>query len=81
MVLYACINQTLLLLLFLSAGSAESFTVGAVSNTLHVGVPFNIPLQIKDAYNHLTVPPPELKPVLECRWVTSVFLVELSASL
>ncbi|KAM7369792.1 hypothetical protein PAMP_011083 [Pampus punctatissimus] len=47
-------------------GSAESFTVGAVNTTLHVGVPFDIPLQIKDAYGNLTVLPPEFKPVLKC---------------
>ncbi|XP_044195403.1 structural maintenance of chromosomes flexible hinge domain-containing protein 1 isoform X1 [Thunnus albacares] len=47
-------------------GSAESFTVGAVSTTLRVGVPFDIPLQIKDRYDHLTTPPPDLEPVLKC---------------
>ncbi|KAM7390298.1 hypothetical protein PAMA_008462 [Pampus argenteus] len=47
-------------------GSAQSFTVGAVNTTLHVGAPFDIPLQIKDAYGNLTAPPPEVKPVLVC---------------
>uniref|UniRef100_A0A3Q3ASI0 Structural maintenance of chromosomes flexible hinge domain containing 1 n=1 Tax=Kryptolebias marmoratus TaxID=37003 RepID=A0A3Q3ASI0_KRYMA len=47
-------------------GAAESFTVGALSSTLRVGVPFNIPLQIKDRYKHPTAPPPTLQPVLEC---------------
>uniref|UniRef100_A0A8C5HI47 SMC hinge domain-containing protein n=1 Tax=Gouania willdenowi TaxID=441366 RepID=A0A8C5HI47_GOUWI len=34
--------------------------------TVRVGVPFEIPLQIKDAYGHLTVPPPKLIPLLKC---------------
>ncbi|KAG8009541.1 Structural maintenance of chromosomes flexible hinge domain-containing protein 1 [Nibea albiflora] len=47
-------------------GSAESFVINVASPALTVGVPFDIPLQIKDAYGHPTSPPPNLKPVLEC---------------
>ncbi|XP_029979044.1 structural maintenance of chromosomes flexible hinge domain-containing protein 1 isoform X2 [Sphaeramia orbicularis] len=47
-------------------GSAEKFDLGTVSSTLHVGVPFDIPLKIKDAYGHSTAPPPDVKPVLKC---------------
>ncbi|XP_029313476.1 structural maintenance of chromosomes flexible hinge domain-containing protein 1 [Cottoperca gobio] len=47
-------------------GSAESFVIGTVSTSLRVGVPFDIPLLIKDGYGHSTTPPPDLKPVLKC---------------
>ncbi|XP_070783878.1 structural maintenance of chromosomes flexible hinge domain-containing protein 1 [Enoplosus armatus] len=50
----------------ITEGSAESFVIGAVSSTLHVGVPFNIPLLIKDGYGHSAMPPPNLKAVLKC---------------
>ncbi|XP_045903847.1 structural maintenance of chromosomes flexible hinge domain-containing protein 1 isoform X2 [Micropterus dolomieu] len=54
------------LMFTIKEGSAESFLIGAVSPTLHVGVPFNIPLLIKDGYDHSVTPPPNLMPVLEC---------------
>ncbi|XP_074549592.1 structural maintenance of chromosomes flexible hinge domain-containing protein 1 [Halichoeres trimaculatus] len=49
-------------------GAAQKFTIGtgSVSPTVHVGVPFDIPLQIRDAYDHPTAPPPDLKPELQC---------------
>ncbi|XP_051796330.1 structural maintenance of chromosomes flexible hinge domain-containing protein 1-like [Acanthochromis polyacanthus] len=47
-------------------GDAQSFITGRVSPSVRVGVPFNIPLQFKDLYGHLTAPPPKLLPVLEC---------------
>ncbi|XP_041817440.1 structural maintenance of chromosomes flexible hinge domain-containing protein 1 [Chelmon rostratus] len=47
-------------------GNAESFVIGEVNPTLHVGVPLDIPLLMKDGYGHPTVPPPHLKPVLKC---------------
>ncbi|XP_008298780.1 structural maintenance of chromosomes flexible hinge domain-containing protein 1 [Stegastes partitus] len=47
-------------------GNAQSFVLGTVSPTVRVGVPFNIPVQFKDLYGHVTAPPPELQPVLEC---------------
>ncbi|XP_044033095.1 structural maintenance of chromosomes flexible hinge domain-containing protein 1 isoform X2 [Siniperca chuatsi] len=47
-------------------GSAESFVISAVSSTLRVGVPFDIPLLIKDGYDHSAMPPPNLTPVLKC---------------
>ncbi|XP_075936473.1 structural maintenance of chromosomes flexible hinge domain-containing protein 1 isoform X2 [Anarhichas minor] len=50
----------------INAGGAESFVVGEVSATLYVGAPFNIPLLIKDGYDHSAAPPPDLKPVLKC---------------
>uniref|UniRef100_A0A667WXU0 Structural maintenance of chromosomes flexible hinge domain containing 1 n=1 Tax=Myripristis murdjan TaxID=586833 RepID=A0A667WXU0_9TELE len=53
---------------FLSEGNATTFVVGAVSSPLHVGVPFDIPLELRDAHDHPAQPPPDLKPVLECRW-------------
>ncbi|KAM9332497.1 structural maintenance of chromosomes flexible hinge domain-containing protein 1 isoform 1-T1 [Pholidichthys leucotaenia] len=46
-------------------GVAYKFTAGPVSLTQNVGVPFDIPLQIKDAYDHLTTA--EVKPQLQCR--------------
>ncbi|XP_060920639.1 structural maintenance of chromosomes flexible hinge domain-containing protein 1 [Labrus mixtus] len=51
----------------ITEGIAQKFVIGAsMSPTIHVGVPFDIPLQIKDAYDHSTRPPPDLKPVLKC---------------
>ncbi|XP_068438024.1 structural maintenance of chromosomes flexible hinge domain-containing protein 1 isoform X2 [Clinocottus analis] len=50
----------------INAGCAETFVVGEVSTTLHVGVPFNIPLLVKDGYDHLATLPLDLKPVLKC---------------
>ncbi|XP_010883741.2 structural maintenance of chromosomes flexible hinge domain-containing protein 1 [Esox lucius] len=50
----------------ITEGSAASFVVGTVNMPLHVGVPFNIPLQLQDEYGHPAPPPPNLKPILEC---------------
>ncbi|CAK6970217.1 structural maintenance of chromosomes flexible hinge domain-containing protein 1 isoform X2 [Scomber scombrus] len=50
----------------ITAGKAESFSVGAVRTTLNVGVPFDIPLEIKDGYDHPTKPPQGLRPELKC---------------
>ncbi|XP_040922027.1 structural maintenance of chromosomes flexible hinge domain-containing protein 1 isoform X2 [Toxotes jaculatrix] len=47
-------------------GSAESFVMDTVSSTLRVGVPFDIPLQLKDRYGNPTMPLPDLQPVLKC---------------
>uniref|UniRef100_A0A667WXX8 Structural maintenance of chromosomes flexible hinge domain containing 1 n=1 Tax=Myripristis murdjan TaxID=586833 RepID=A0A667WXX8_9TELE len=60
---------------FLSEGNATTFVVGAVSSPLHVGVPFDIPLELRDAHDHPAQPPPDLKPVLECRWVACVYFL------
>ncbi|XP_023127166.2 structural maintenance of chromosomes flexible hinge domain-containing protein 1 isoform X1 [Amphiprion ocellaris] len=46
-------------------GDAQSFVITAVSPSVRVGVPFNIPLQFKDLYGNLTAPP-KPPPVLEC---------------
>uniref|UniRef100_A0A3Q3GMN4 Structural maintenance of chromosomes flexible hinge domain containing 1 n=1 Tax=Labrus bergylta TaxID=56723 RepID=A0A3Q3GMN4_9LABR len=60
----------------ITEGIAQKFVIGAsMSPTIHIGVPFDIPLQIKDAYDHSTPPPPDLKPVLTCRSVTQTFTV------
>ncbi|XP_029935656.1 structural maintenance of chromosomes flexible hinge domain-containing protein 1 isoform X2 [Myripristis murdjan] len=50
----------------ITEGNATTFVVGAVSSPLHVGVPFDIPLELRDAHDHPAQPPPDLKPVLEC---------------
>uniref|UniRef100_A0A3B3VGT4 Structural maintenance of chromosomes flexible hinge domain containing 1 n=1 Tax=Poecilia latipinna TaxID=48699 RepID=A0A3B3VGT4_9TELE len=50
-------------------GDAESFSVGELSSSLRVGEPFDIPLQMKDCYNHPTKPPPNIKPALQSTWV------------
>uniref|UniRef100_A0A3Q2T7I8 Structural maintenance of chromosomes flexible hinge domain containing 1 n=1 Tax=Fundulus heteroclitus TaxID=8078 RepID=A0A3Q2T7I8_FUNHE len=55
-------------------GNAESFTITELSPSQHVGVPFNIPLQIEDRYGHPTKPPPKLQPVLKCRSVVKQYL-------
>lgn len=48
-------------------GNAENFTIGPLDTALRIGVPFSIPMQMTDSYGHPTKPPPNLKPVLECR--------------
>lgn len=53
---------------FLSEGDAQSFIIGDFSH-IHVGAPFNIPLLIKDGFGNPTRPPPDLKPLVECRCV------------
>ncbi|XP_041669766.1 structural maintenance of chromosomes flexible hinge domain-containing protein 1 [Cheilinus undulatus] len=48
-------------------GSAHHFVISeSVNATVHVGVPFIIPLQIKDAFNHPVTPPRDLEPELKC---------------
>ncbi|XP_019218618.1 structural maintenance of chromosomes flexible hinge domain-containing protein 1 isoform X2 [Oreochromis niloticus] len=47
-------------------GEAASFDISAVSPTLRVGVPFDIPLQIKDGYGHSTTLTSKLRPELKC---------------
>uniref|UniRef100_A0A8C7KKK5 Structural maintenance of chromosomes flexible hinge domain containing 1 n=1 Tax=Oncorhynchus kisutch TaxID=8019 RepID=A0A8C7KKK5_ONCKI len=49
----------------ITEGSAERFVVGTVNTLLHVGVPFNIPLELLDEYGHPARPTPNLKPLLE----------------
>ncbi|XP_008395049.2 structural maintenance of chromosomes flexible hinge domain-containing protein 1-like [Poecilia reticulata] len=46
-------------------GFAESFSVGELSSSFRVGEPFDIPLHMKDCYNHTTKPPPNIKPALQ----------------
>uniref|UniRef100_A0A8C4HNU0 Structural maintenance of chromosomes flexible hinge domain containing 1 n=1 Tax=Dicentrarchus labrax TaxID=13489 RepID=A0A8C4HNU0_DICLA len=60
------LNYTLVLFLSSSEGSAVSFVIGSVSPSLSVGVPFDIPLLIKDGYGHPAMPPPNLTPLLQC---------------
>lgn len=68
-ILPECPDDKLMLFFFVSEGHAESFVAGAVSMTIDVGVPFDIPLHIKDGYDHPAIPPPNLKPSLQCRWI------------
>ncbi|MCI4377610.1 hypothetical protein PGIGA_G00205450 [Pangasianodon gigas] len=46
--------------------SAAAFVVGVVPSPVQVGVPFALPLQFTDAFNHPTQPPSGIKPQLEC---------------
>ncbi|KAL4635247.1 structural maintenance of chromosomes flexible hinge domain-containing protein 1 [Arapaima gigas] len=48
------------------AGTAEKFTVGTVDTPVRVGVPFSIPLQFLDSYNHQTQPSSDLQVRVEC---------------
>ncbi|KAF0024928.1 hypothetical protein F2P81_021809 [Scophthalmus maximus] len=50
----------------ITAGSAEGFEMDGVSSTLHVGVPFDIPLHLKDCYGNAILSVPSLLPVLKC---------------
>ncbi|XP_061778178.1 structural maintenance of chromosomes flexible hinge domain-containing protein 1 isoform X2 [Nerophis ophidion] len=48
-------------------GPAVGFkVVDCEDSTVYVGEPFDIVLQLKDAYNNPAKPPPDLKPVLAC---------------
>lgn len=47
-------------------GCAESFVLAADLSTLRVGVPVDLPLQMKDRYSHPAEPPPNIRPVLTC---------------
>lgn len=40
----------------------ERFTVGLLDGPFKVGVPFQIPLEFQDKYNHPAKPPSKLKP-------------------
>ncbi|XP_038153838.1 structural maintenance of chromosomes flexible hinge domain-containing protein 1-like isoform X2 [Cyprinodon tularosa] len=48
-------------------GNAESFTVLNPADSVRVGVPFNIHLEMKDCYGHPTTPPSKLQPVIQCK--------------
>uniref|UniRef100_A0A671UZE9 Structural maintenance of chromosomes flexible hinge domain containing 1 n=1 Tax=Sparus aurata TaxID=8175 RepID=A0A671UZE9_SPAAU len=60
-------------------GDAERFVIGPVSSPLVVGVPFNIPLMIKDGYDH-PAKPPDLTPVLQCRLVRPLYSSKIYCS-
>ncbi|KAM9713045.1 structural maintenance of chromosomes flexible hinge domain-containing protein 1 [Menidia menidia] len=47
-------------------GEAVGFAVGGVRPTVRVGVPFHIPLQMKDRFGHQAAPPLRLQPELRC---------------
>uniref|UniRef100_A0A8C4HPB8 Structural maintenance of chromosomes flexible hinge domain containing 1 n=1 Tax=Dicentrarchus labrax TaxID=13489 RepID=A0A8C4HPB8_DICLA len=44
----------------------KKFDCQILSPSLSVGVPFDIPLLIKDGYGHPAMPPPNLTPLLQC---------------
>lgn len=50
----------------ITSAEASKFVVDAVGPNLRVGEPFNIPLNIKDAYGHPAAPPAQLTPSLVC---------------
>ncbi|KAM3593729.1 uncharacterized protein V6R79_020255 [Siganus canaliculatus] len=50
-------------------GGPESFVINSVHSSVNVGVPFNIPLVIKDAYGHPVIPSPDLKPEIKCSFL------------
>lgn len=68
------LGDTLMLVFFVSEGNAECFLIDAVNTPIRVGVPFDIPVLMKDGYDHPAIPPPDLKPSLQCRWVTALCL-------
>lgn len=47
-------------------GKAEQFDIGALSSSLRVGVPFDIPLEMKDIYGHPVEAVSGLTPTLQC---------------
>ncbi|XP_072544127.1 structural maintenance of chromosomes flexible hinge domain-containing protein 1 [Salminus brasiliensis] len=46
--------------------SAASFVLRTVPTSVQVGVPFSLPLEFRDEFDHLTQPPSDIKPKLEC---------------
>ena len=62
-------NQCLFILfslfVFLLEGPPNKFNVGIMDPPFRVDVPFSIPLQLHDEFNHPTKPTPGLKPILE----------------
>lgn len=58
----------LICLSFPPEGLPDRFTVGVLDGPFRVGVPFQIPLEFQDEFNHPTKPTPDLKPVLTSRW-------------
>ncbi|CAG5896193.1 unnamed protein product, partial [Menidia menidia] len=51
-------------------GEAVGFAVGGVRPTVRVGVPFHIPLQMKDRFGHQAAPPLRLQPELRCSYMS-----------
>ncbi|ROL42214.1 Structural maintenance of chromosomes flexible hinge domain-containing protein 1 [Anabarilius grahami] len=47
-------------------GEAVSFMLDIISSPVHVGVPFNIPLNFRDEFEYPTQPPCDIKLQLEC---------------
>uniref|UniRef100_A0A8B9H856 Structural maintenance of chromosomes flexible hinge domain containing 1 n=1 Tax=Astyanax mexicanus TaxID=7994 RepID=A0A8B9H856_ASTMX len=52
--------------LFLSESSAACFVLRSVPTSVQVGVPFSLNLEFKDEFDHVTQPPSDIKPQLEC---------------
>ncbi|XP_026148078.1 structural maintenance of chromosomes flexible hinge domain-containing protein 1 [Mastacembelus armatus] len=50
----------------IKGGTAQNFVIGAEISPVHIGMPFNIPLQIKDKYGHSTELPPNIQPEVKC---------------
>ncbi|XP_072566865.1 structural maintenance of chromosomes flexible hinge domain-containing protein 1 isoform X1 [Paramormyrops kingsleyae] len=48
------------------AGSAQKFTLGAVSTPFRVAVPFSVPVEFLDEFGQHAKPPADIKPLLEC---------------
>lgn len=46
-------------------GKAEQFDIGEISNSIFVGVPFDIPLELKDIYGHPVEATSDLIPTLQ----------------
>lgn len=61
----------------MSAGDAHSFSIVDFSKPINVGTSFNIQLLFKDKFRHAARPPPDLKPLVECRWVAGWFLCQI----
>lgn len=50
---------------FVTEAEPKKFTVGLLDGPFRVGVPFQIPLEFQDEFNHITEPNMNCKPVLE----------------
>ncbi|KAG8571143.1 hypothetical protein GDO81_011539 [Engystomops pustulosus] len=59
-------------------GKPFKFFLGAL-DTVHVGIPFSIPLNVQDEFGHSTLLPPDFQPVLEGSGL-SIEYEELSAA-
>lgn len=53
----------------ISEGPPAKFSIGLMEGPCRIGVPFSIPLQLRDIFNHLCKPDMSLIPEVKAKWV------------